>query len=687
MITSRVPRRWTPVLALVPAVSAAGTTRVATVPDFRSAAIPKPPPFMFFTPSQIEAAKRNASAIALRPVFERLKAAATEALELRLDPFPIDWWQQAKTKPWSETYPEVYLHTCLEPLRLAVKLDVLVRYVVLTGDEPARARARAALLHFATFSFEPEHYDTGMNYSVWAVHVLRAYDALHADLTADERRRLDDFFTRLGRAVLKNDVYWVEHNIGGGINNHLAWHKMMLGMLGVFYHEEPLVEYALDGRRGLIELLESGLTDDGLWCEGSLVYHFAAIVPMVLYADTLRRAGHPRDLFTMTLADGRTLRQPVDVMLDVLFPNRMIPPVGDAYGARADLADNPIYEYAWAAWGDPRHAWLLSQRGSRPAEALFVPPLPAETQAPDIRSRMFPEHGYVFLRSPGGPAYWGSDARCAFLTYDRAGVHSHADKLSIMLFGCGKLLLPDVEGRATVPHAFSSRIQNELNRGALSQNTVMIDGKDQRSSGDLLDLVEFRDLPAEKRVTAADRQGILCEGVRQQRTICLTEHYTLDVFQVACDSPRQIDWVMHVLDPQAQRTGGLELKPAAPPARDGAWVWLRDFRAAPADDDWFASWQSDGVHLRLDAQGEPGTQVIECGYPATDEPAAGRIPMLLVRRKARQTVFAVVYTVGRALQGKVRLESCPDREDRMVWSVETAAGRGVHLVPRLRPFP
>jgi len=30
-----------------------------------------------------------------------------------------------------------------------------------------------------------------------------------------------------GPAVLKNDIYRIENDIGGGINNHLAWHKIL----------------------------------------------------------------------------------------------------------------------------------------------------------------------------------------------------------------------------------------------------------------------------------------------------------------------------------------------------------------------------------------------------------------------------------------------------------------------------
>jgi pimeloyl-ACP methyl ester carboxylesterase len=75
-------------------------------------------------------------------------------------------------------------------------------------------------------------------------------------------------------------VYWIDNGIGGGINNHLAWHKLLMGLLGLFYNRPEMMDYCLNGRRGLVPLLADGLLDDGLWCESSLTYQFAAIVPI-----------------------------------------------------------------------------------------------------------------------------------------------------------------------------------------------------------------------------------------------------------------------------------------------------------------------------------------------------------------------------------------------------------------------
>jgi hypothetical protein len=658
---------------------------LADIPALSHETVRRETPFLFFSPEAIARARTLARTEPLAPVFAKLEADAKKAMDVSLEPFPTAWWEAIKDKPWSETYPEIYLHTNIEPNKVAQAMSNLVFYALITDDAAAYEKAEQMLMHLTTFSFEPVHYDVGMNYSIWAYQALRAYDALFARLDAAQRARLDDFFTRFGRAVLKNDRYWIENGIGGGINNHLAWHRLSIGLLGLFYDQEALVSYCLDGPRGLVRLIELGTLDDGLWLESSLVYQFAAIVPLAMYADCAHRAGVPRDLVDETFADGRTLKQLFDAMIGVLFPNGLIPPIGDAYGMRQRLFDVPTYEWTWGFWRDPAHAWLLQHAKQRSVYALFSPPIPDEAvAAPAIRSRLYADHGYAFLRTAADGAYWFSDARCAFLTYDRSSVHSHNDALNLMLFGYGKLLLPDVEGKATVPHAFSSAIQGELNRGGLSQNTVMIDGASQRSIPDLLELCEFRNLPAEKRVTAADLRGQLYPGVRQQRTVVLNEAYCLDVFQVVCDKPRQIDWVTHVFDDGAERVAGAAVTPVEPPSREGAWRWLRDFQAAPVDEAWHGVWKRDDVYCRIDMLGQAGTTVTECGYPATDQPDSGSVPMLMVRRAAPRTTYVAVYTAGRDEPRAPTIRELPGQDNRLLYEVSCGGVTRRHVIRRLR---
>lgn len=656
---------------------------------FDSASPAKSHPHLFVSPAEIVSAKeRIATDAVAEAIASRALAEADE--QLSVDPKPVDgsWWHKAKEKPWAETYPEVYENTNIKPAKLARAARALAIAWLLTNKAEYARKAADFMMCLASFSFEPLHYDVGLNYAVWGIQFLEAYDILWPALTADERSQIDDCFTRMAIAIACNHVYWVENNIGGGINNHLAWHNAMLGLLGLFYDNPDMVDYCMNSRRGFLELLADGLVDDGLWCESSLLYQFAAVAPMLMFADCQIRVGHRPALSEITAPNGRTLKQAYDSMFNVLAPNLLVPPIGDSYGRRQKLADIELYEYAWSIWGDLNYAWLLNHGERRSTLSLFRKEVTVNAPAPPIASRLFPEHGYVFLRSHEDTGYWNNpDAICAFLTYDRSGVHSNADKLSLMLFGRNRMLLTDAESIATVPHAFSSRVQNELNRSTLSHNTIMIDGRDQKWVPDLLRLVEYRVLPQEKRVTAADPGGLLYDGVRQMRTVVLTPDYVLDVFQVDCGNrARQIDWIAHIMDENAVASPTknpilANCQPFELP-NQGAWRWLRNPMSTEIHGTINLEWHNATDRLRLTMLNSEGTRLITCGYPATDQPNSANMPMIIIRRNTTATVFAALWVIGDRVSDAT-LKQLADHDGKLVFQVCSDNIVRKHLVPRL----
>jgi hypothetical protein len=640
-------------------------------------------PFLFYSKPDIKKARQSIRDFKYNKARETLNTEADKVRHSVLASIDRAWWDKVKAKPWSDTYPIIYEKTCLVPLRIIHPAYYAALRFTITEDPTDAGTAKKILLHLSNYSFEFEHYDVGMNYSVWGYFALNVYDILFEHFRPDERAKMDAFFSRMGQAIMKNDIYWIENNIGGGINNHLAWHKMMLGCLGLFYGQNKLVDFALHGPRGLLSLLELGLVDDGLWCESSLNYHFTAIVPMVYLAEALRNVDYPEDLYTITTANGRNIRQSFDSIFGVLFPDGSIPPIGDAYGHRKFLHDEFTYVYAWKAYQDTRYAWLLEQARRKRPEILFTGLDTKGAKSPHITSQLYPEHGYAFLRDRQDKDYWQSDGWCAFLNFDKSGVHANQDKLSLMLFGCGKLLIPDVEARATVAHAFSSQVQRELNRSALSQNTIMIDYRNQNSIGKRLWIEEYRDLPEEKVVTAVDDEGLLYEGIKQSRTICVRREYVLDVFQVNSETKHDIHWLIHGIGrPQSQKSS-ITLQ-ASEIKLPGPGKWLRDFKVGAGSEEINIEWSEDSVRFRIVMAAEPETKIISCGYPETDEPDCPAIPMLLVERQAERTVYAVVYQAGKKVLPEMHIKSMGTVDGRLVYQVTGPWGKRRHLIPKLR---
>ena len=301
---------------------------------------------------------------------------------------------------------------------------------------------------------------------------------------------------------------------------------------------------------------------------------------------------------------------------------------------------------------------------------------------PAVGSRVYAEHEYAFLRNRRDAEYWDGEGWCAFVTFDKSGVHCHQDKLSLMLFGCGKLLLADVEAKATVPHAFSSPVQRELNRSGLSQNTVMVDYRDQRGVDRLLTLLEYSDGPDEKRVTVADDRGLLYAGIRQSRTVIVRDDYVLDVFQVVGDSPHDIAWIIHTIGDPVIQWCSVQQSPGEVEI-PGPGSWLRDLRVGVTDEAIRMRWSEDDVHLGMTMAAQPGTKVMTCGYPSSDEPDCPMTPMIIIERHQASTIYAAVYQAGRGDLPPIRITQREDGDDQVVYNVEGPWGQHRHRVLRL----
>ena len=607
--------------------------------------------------------------------------ATTNRLE-DLPPLEREWWQAAKVKPWSDTYPEVFHHTWIVPLKWADLARNCARANLVAPSPPLAAKGRDILLQLSDYTFEFEHFDVGMNYTIWTLAALDAYDILYADFSVAERARLDAFFERYLAALRKSDDYWIAHEPGGKLNNHYAWHKLGLSMMGVFYGRPELVERALRGPKGVEQMLAQGFKDDGLWLEGSIPYQFAETAPLVILAQMLANAGYPEDLFRYRSPNGYSVKRAYDALIPLLFPDRTLPTIGDCYGRRVHIAESPDWEILFRQFHEPAYAWLIADRQSRTPQALFngVTNLPAAA-APAQQSRLWPEMGYVALRSNEGTNYWSGQGWSLFATFSGQPVHENADKLSLILFADGHLWLPDSEARPSAEHAFSSLTQVELNRETICHNTLLVDGRSQRLTGQRLDLLEFTNVHGLKRATIGDLHGRLYDGVRQLRTLIVSDDCVLDFFQAASAAPHEYAWLTHV---DGEPAGGTLRATNSVTWPTGApWSYLHEPQGASATGQVWECFSDGERTLRMDVLTDGPTEIVHCGFPRDDSRASSTIPMRLFKRQGTNAWFLAVYRLMAKPGEPAELKVARDGAERM--AITLRLGRKVlqHTVPRL----
>ncbi len=162
-------------------------------------------PCLYANQHLIEAAKHNiATHDWAAQIYHELKLDADKLAEMELPKFETAWWQEARKKHFSDTYPETMQHIFYIP-KPATDLAFRSALVyALGGGDVYAERVRKVLLHYTSYSFEFEHPDVGMMYSIWGSNLLYAYDLTYDRFTPDERTKMDDFFARMVEAVAKS---------------------------------------------------------------------------------------------------------------------------------------------------------------------------------------------------------------------------------------------------------------------------------------------------------------------------------------------------------------------------------------------------------------------------------------------------------------------------------------------------
>ncbi len=640
-------------------------------------------PFLLVTPAGIERAKSRVAEPWAKEVIESLKK---QVLALESEDLPVfekDWWNEASKKRWQDIYPEINHHTMFAVAGPMFKAaDAALLYAV-TGEPKLADLVKNVLLHYTNYEFFAKHPDVGLNWSVWCLRALQAYDIIYNTVSEADRVKIDEFFRRAMEAVKADDEWWIRENPGGLYNNHFAWHKLFIGSYGLFYNKPELVEYALESDQGIRDLIENGCRDDGLWFESSLNYHFTAVDAIAAFAHELAGAGYPLDLWNHRFANGRSLRGLLIGPIYTLFPDETLPTIGDTYGRRMKLDQFKWYWMAYNNYQMPEIAWLLRNVSKPPAEALFVDQLPKSPRPPSMQTRIWPEHGYISLRTQEEDDYWRGEGYSVFLSYDSDGIHSHRDKFDLMVFGNGAHIAVDAEACSTAQHSFSSQIQNELNRTTLCHNTIMVDGKDHNPISSKLELEAFINNTGLKLATVSDNRGIVYPGVRLSRTVAATMEYVLDIFQAVSDEEHIYDYLFHSYDDGgafriSSNSVHFELPESMP------WKWLRNARHSTVDGNWHAVARQGEVTSRLTMVGHPGTRIITCEFPRKDNFEPPSIPMLIARHMGKSALFVAVLQAERGKLPSVDVHIKEHRHQLLRIEIRCGEKEQEFVVKRLR---
>lgn len=410
-------------------------------------------------------------------------------------------------------------------------LEVLGSAYVLTQDERYAERTRAALLEYARIYEDLPLRD---RYGKRKINAARLFPqtldeaialcsfALGYDLVRPATCFREKDRQRIAEDLLRPMVRVIRAS-GKGVSNWQAWHNAGVACAGYVLSDKTLVERAINGRHGACYQLRRSLYGSGMWYEGAPMYHFYALRAFVYLFEAAQRAG--TDFYAL-----EGVRGMFTAPLDLALPGGMLPPLHDSL--HVPLSDyRPLYEAAYAHYGDPRFAGILRRR--RGPWALLWGADNAEPKAGPV-PRLSTIDRYA------GIAVLRDEATNTAAVFDFGlGLSDHAHKayLGLMLYRGSESILLD-PGRVHYAHP----LQDSWYRRTLAHNTLVIGGEDHRHARPKL--LDFQQGPDYTLVRARVEDAY--PGVTFERTVVLWRGALVDVLRATSEKEQTFTLPMHL---------------------------------------------------------------------------------------------------------------------------------------------
>ncbi len=435
--------------------------------------------------------------------------------------------------------------------------------------------------------------------SVWLIPVAFGYALSRDALTPAQREHIEkDLFLAAAETIRAHKM---------SIHNIQCWKNSAVGLAGYVAGNDALVKEAIDDpARGFRAQIEKGVTDDGLWYEGSLGYHAYTMDAVWPLAEAARLNGV--DLYT------DRFRRLFDAPLNLALPDGNAPGFNDNGGGNVARLGG-LYELAYARWKRPEYGRVAARgdRGDLQALLYGAETLPAGPFIP-TESVLMKDAGFAMLRA-GGDAVAVRFGR-------HGGGHGHPDKLGIVTFAKGKLWGVD-PGSIN----YGVPLHKEWYRATVAHNTVQVDGQNQAAVDGVLETFGGNGLTA--------NAGAAYPGVTLRRILKLDAGALADRYECSAEAAHDYDYTFHA---PGKFTSSLTFAAAAPLGNPH----IQNVAAAKTDGDWWAEWEQNGTRYRISVKGAPGT-VVYTGVAPGKNPA-DQVPLVVVRRHAAKTVYEVRHS-------------------------------------------
>ncbi len=445
-----------------------------------------------------------------------------------------------------------------------------------TGDESYRDFAKSILTDYAdmypTLGLHPKRKEghpagrlfwQGLNEAWWLVYVSQGYEAIRADLTEDERNKIETALLRPVADFLSEG----SPKTFNRIHNHGTWSAAAVGMTGYVLDDRDYVDkalYGLDksGDAGFLKQIDLLFSPDGYYAEGPY-YQRYALMPFVLFAQSIEK--NDPDVKIFDHRDG-VLRKAITATIQQSYAGRFFP-INDAIREKGLNTAELRYAVAIAydLTKDPTLLSIVKLQKSivpTPEGKALSQAIAAGKAQPFVFKTLKLRDGpkgdrgaLITLRSGPEP----DAAAVVFKAASQGLGHGHFDRLGLLYYDNGDEIIADY-GAARFLNVEPKNgghylLENTTwAKQTIAHNTLVVDQSSQfsgdwkRGEEHTPTILAFDDTPGAS--LAAAQINTAYDGVTYTRMIAMVERedagsYIVDVIHATSDADHVYDLPVH----------------------------------------------------------------------------------------------------------------------------------------------
>lgn len=255
------------------------------------------------------------------------------------------------------------------------------------------------------------------------------YDFVCDALSIEDKNYIEHRLLREGAEFL------IQHRTDQ-LHNHEMKINATIGVVGLILNEKSYLDFALHSKYGMHYQLDHGSSEEGLWFEGSVHYHYYALQALLAFEKLARDTDY-------SVRDNPNYHKMLAFPLNLLLNSGDFPKLNDCIAGQENLTHTHLFEFAFSEFSTPIFASALQRiYQSQPRDNIDAL-LYGVDELPDI----VPLQSHTIHAPSSGITLWNNEKKnhaCLLKHAPYGGEHDHYDRLGLILMKDGKEILPDL---------------------------------------------------------------------------------------------------------------------------------------------------------------------------------------------------------------------------------------------------